>query len=110
MSGDVAHLKSVRAGHKGVVTKKLIELQDALNATPLDNDQLEHLRMTFHEKCDIIKQLNNDIVALLTVEADIIAEVAAGDELIDSVRSALFNPLITIDANLRHKLSVITLP
>ena len=38
---NLAHLKTVRAGHKGVLTKKLTEVEDALKATPLDKDALE---------------------------------------------------------------------
>ena len=35
---DLPHLKSVRAGHKGVLTRKLNELDDALAASPINSD------------------------------------------------------------------------
>ena len=87
---DLAHLKNVRAGHKGVVTKKLSDLEDAMKATPRDEDSLRQLRTVFQEKLDIIKRLNDEIVALLTDEADIVSEIAAGDDLKDNIRGALF--------------------
>ena len=84
-----AHIRSVRAGHKGVVTKKLTELEEALRATPLDKDLLEKLRTTLQEKLDLLKKLSNDIVELLVNEAEIIAEIESSETLIDSIRSAL---------------------
>ena len=47
---DLAHLKNVRAGHKGVVTKILSDLEDAMNATPRDEYSLRQLRTVFQEK------------------------------------------------------------
>ena len=52
---NLAHLKNVRAGHKGVVTKKLSDLENAMKATPRDEDSLRQLRTVFQEKLDIIK-------------------------------------------------------
>ena len=85
-----AHLKSVRAGHKGVVTKKLSDLEDALHATPLDKDQLEQLKDTLQEKLDKLRNLSEDILAQLQDEAEIAAEIEGSDALCDQIRSALF--------------------
>ena len=54
----LAHLKSVRAGHKGVVTKKISDLEDALNATPVDPDTLKQMRVVLQEKFELLKVLS----------------------------------------------------
>ena len=85
----LTHLKNVRAGHKGVITKKLVELGDALNNTPINNDDLKQLKLTLQDKFHTISKNNDEIVALLTEADEIAAEIAAGDELKDSLRAAL---------------------
>ena len=50
----LTHLKNVIAGHKGVIIKKLVELGDALNNTPINNDDLEQLKLTLQDKFDTI--------------------------------------------------------
>ena len=85
----IAHLKSVRAGHKGVVTKKIGDLEDALKATPVDPDTLKQMRVVFQEKFELLKKLSEDIVALLTEEVEIVAEVEAAELISDSIRESL---------------------
>ena len=85
----LAHLKSVRAGHKGVVTKKISDLEDALNATPVDPDTLKQMRVVLQEKFELLKKLSEDIVALLTEEVEIVAEVEAAELISDSIRDSL---------------------
>ena len=51
---DLGHLKSVRAGHKVVLTKKLTEVEDVLKATPLDKDALEQYKVSLEEKSKVI--------------------------------------------------------
>ena len=45
----LAHLKSIRVGHEGVVTKKISDLEDALYATPVDPDTLKQMRVVLQE-------------------------------------------------------------
>ena len=85
----LAHLKSVRAGHKGVVTKKISDLEDALNVTPVDPDTLKQMRVVLQEKFELLKKLSEDIVALLTEEVEIVAEVEAAELISDSIRDSL---------------------
>ena len=87
---DLPHLKSVRAGHKGVLTRKLNELDDALAASPINSDTLEQLKVVFEEKFDKLRKTNDEIVALLNDETEIVTEIEAGDLLSDSIRAALF--------------------
>uniref|UniRef100_A0A1X7V3F5 Uncharacterized protein n=1 Tax=Amphimedon queenslandica TaxID=400682 RepID=A0A1X7V3F5_AMPQE len=67
---DLPHLKSVREGHKGVLTRKLNEFHDALAASPINSDALEQLKVVFEEKFDKLRKTNDEIVSLLTDERD----------------------------------------
>uniref|UniRef100_A0A1X7VBP1 Uncharacterized protein n=1 Tax=Amphimedon queenslandica TaxID=400682 RepID=A0A1X7VBP1_AMPQE len=87
---DLPHLKSVRAGHKGVLTRKLNEFDDALVASPINSDALEQLKVVFEEKFDKLRKTNDEIVALLTDETEIVTKIEAGDLMSDSIRAALF--------------------
>ena len=73
---DLAHLKSVRGGHKGVLTKMLLtEVQDALKATPLDKDALEQYKVSLQEKSKILKDLSNQVVCKLQDGTEIATEI-----------------------------------
>ena len=50
MAAELTHLKNVRAGHKGILTKKLRDLEDALKDTPPDRDALEQFKASLEEK------------------------------------------------------------
>ena len=85
-----AHLRSVRAGHKGVVTKRLTDLEVILQATSLDKDQLEQFRIVLQEKFELLRKLSDDIVAELHNEGEIATEIEGSEALFDQVRSAIF--------------------
>ena len=85
-----AHLRSVRAGHKGVVTKRLTDLEAILQATPLDKDQLEQFRIVLQEKFELLRKLSDDIVAELHDEGEIATEIEGSEALFDQVQSAIF--------------------
>ena len=104
----LAHLKSVRAGHKGVVTKKISDLEDALNATPVDPDTLKQMRIVLQEKFELLKKLSEDIVALLTEEVEIVAEAEAAELISDSIRDSLLK--ITMAIGGQHPLLPLLLP
>ena len=72
---DLAHLKSVRAGHKGVLTKKLTEVEDALKATPLDKDVLEQYKVSLEDKSKVLKDLSDQVVSKLQDGTEIAAEI-----------------------------------
>ena len=72
---DLAHLKSIRGGHKGVLTKTLTEVQDALKATPLDKDALEQYKVSLQEKSKILKDLSNQVVCKLQDGTEIATEI-----------------------------------
>uniref|UniRef100_A0A1X7UT25 Uncharacterized protein n=1 Tax=Amphimedon queenslandica TaxID=400682 RepID=A0A1X7UT25_AMPQE len=82
-----AHLKNVRAGQNGRVTLKLTELETALGATPVDEDQLEQFRVTLPEKFNLLRRLTDDIIAELQDDTEI---VEACEEFTDSIRLAFF--------------------
>ena len=68
---ELAHQKSFRSGHRGIVTKKIAELEGALGDTP-DMDALEAV-----ENCS-------------GEEAEIVAEVEGAEGIKDTLRAALF--------------------
>ena len=74
---DLAHLKNVRAGQKGVMTKTLTEVEDALKATPLDEDALEQYKVSLQEKSKILKDLSNQVVSKLQDVTEIATEIEA---------------------------------
>ena len=94
----LAHLKSVRAGHTGVVTKKISDLEDALNVTPVDPDSLKQMRVVLQEKFEFLKKLSEDIVALLTEEVEIVAVVEAAELISNSIRDSLLKIIRAIGA------------
>jgi hypothetical protein len=86
---ELAHHKSVRAGHKGIVTKKVADLEIALQATPLDRDVLENLKSSFEEKVTVLSDLDGRIIDLLVDQAEIIAEIEGAEGVKDTLRTAL---------------------
>ena len=48
------------------------------------------MKLTLQHKFDTVNKINDEIVALLTEADETAAEIAAGDELKDSLRAALF--------------------
>ena len=87
---ELAHQKSVRSGHRGIVTKKIAELEGALGDTPPDMDALEQLKTALEEKRALLKDLDERNLALLEDEAEIVAEVEGAEGVQDTLRAALF--------------------
>ena len=42
-------------GHKGDVNKKISDLEDSLNATPVDRHTLKQMRVVLQEKFELLK-------------------------------------------------------
>ena len=76
---ELAHQKSVRSGHRGIVTKMIAELEGALGVTPPDLDTLEWLKTALEEKRALLKDLDERILALLAYEAEIVAEIEGAE-------------------------------
>ena len=87
---ELNHQKSVRSGHRGIVTKKVAELETVLGITPPDTHALEQLRAALEEKRDLLTDLDKRIVSLLNDETEIIAEIEGAEGVKDVLRSALF--------------------
>ena len=68
--------KSVRSGHRGIVTKKL---ETVLGITPPDTHTLEQLRAALEEKRNLFTNLDKRIVSLLNDETEIIAEIEGAE-------------------------------
>jgi len=81
MCADLTRKRQIRAGHRGVVTKRLGEVKAIVEApgSPERLD-LERYIAICHEKLGILHQLDREILDLLTEEADILREIAQADE------------------------------
>uniref|UniRef100_A0A1X7TWL4 DUF1758 domain-containing protein n=1 Tax=Amphimedon queenslandica TaxID=400682 RepID=A0A1X7TWL4_AMPQE len=89
MATDLGHLKSVRAGHKGAVSRKMTDLNALLVSTPVDRDSLERIKLALERKLDLLNKLSEDIVAALTDEGEIIAEIETAELVSDDIEEAL---------------------
>lgn len=89
MAAELTHLKNVRAGHKGILTKKLRDLEDALKDTPPDRDALEQFKASLEEKLNILRNHSDQIVAKLQDATEIATEIEGNEATVDSVRAAL---------------------
>uniref|UniRef100_A0A1X7VJM6 Uncharacterized protein n=1 Tax=Amphimedon queenslandica TaxID=400682 RepID=A0A1X7VJM6_AMPQE len=88
MATDLRHLKSVRAGHKGAVSRKMTDLNALLVSTPVDRDSLERIKLALERKLDLLNKLSEDIAAALTNEGEIKAEIESA-ELVSDPTSTL---------------------
>ena len=84
---ELAHQKSVRSGHRGIVTKKIAELEGALGDTPPHMDTLEQFKTAPEEKRALLKDLDERILALLEDEAEIVAEIEGAEGVKDTTSS-----------------------
>ena len=89
MATDLGHLKSVRAGHKGAVSRKMTDLNALLVSAPVDRDSLERIKLALERKLDLLNKLSEDIVAALTDEGEIIAEIESAELVSDDIEEAL---------------------
>ena len=56
------------------------------------------MRVVLQEKFKLLKKLSEDIVALLTEEVEIVAEVEAAELISDSIRDSLLKIMMAIGA------------
>ena len=70
-----------RAGHRSSATKLQAKANEYLNATgELDLEALSAVKIKLQEKCDTLKNLENDILSFLTTESEIAEAIEAADE------------------------------
>ena len=81
MCADLTRKRRIRAGHRGVVTKRLGEIKAIVEAlgSPEKRD-LERYVAIFHEKLEVLHQLDREILELLTEKDDILREIAQAEE------------------------------
>ena len=89
MASGLAHLKSMRTGHRGVVTRKISDLDVALGVVPIDTDASKQKRAVLQEKLALLQKLSDDIISLLTDEGEIITEVETAELISDSIGKSL---------------------
>ena len=88
MSKEELTRKKIRAGHRASATRLLIQVDDALAASPTDSDKLAQLKLSLQEKLEILKQLDSGIVDL-TPEDGLDGEIEQDDGYKDGVYRAL---------------------
>ena len=85
--------RRVRAGHRGAVTKRLQEVNEALTAiesdATADSSKLVPLKLTLQEKLDTLKQLDNEILDLVEDEAALTQEIEQADIFKHNIYEAL---------------------
>ena len=85
---ELAHQKSVRSGHRGIVTKKIAELKGALGVTLPEMGTSEQLKTALEEKRALLKDLDERILALLAYEAEKVAEIEGAEGVRHTISSA----------------------
>ena len=80
MAEGLAKRKHIRAGHRGVVTKRLEEARLLLegDGTP-DTRAMVRYMFILQEKLDLLKRLDSEILELLEVEVEIATEIEQAD-------------------------------
>ena len=95
--------QKIHAGHQASGTRLLNQVDGALAVTPTD-DTLAQLKLSLHEKLEILKQLDSEVVDL-TPEERLDEDIEQAEDYKDNVHRAL----TMIDKTLKPKPSSPTL-
>ena len=90
---ELAKKKNTRAGHRGSATKMLTKLDGLLSASRLNVVSIAQMRPRVQEKLDQLKRLDEEIIALLSDETELVEEIEHSDE----TRAPLLAALVNID-------------
>ena len=87
MAEELAKKNRIRGGHRAKVTKRLKELTDLMAAG--ESHKLHHLRLSFTEKLETLKRLDEEIVELLDDNEVVMTEIDQANQVKDSIYKAL---------------------
>ena len=80
--------KRVRAGHRASATRIQVQITTALGATPPNAERLSMLKLTLEAKHKTLKELDDEIVALVPDE-ELDTEIQQADECQENIFEAL---------------------
>ena len=96
---ELAKKKWIRAGHKGVVTRRIKEddnLVAAISPThPVDLAKLTQLKLSLKEKLEMLSKLDDEILELIDNGGDLVKDI---DEA-DTFKQDIYAPIVKIDNN-----------
>ena len=103
MAEGLVKKRRIRAGHRGVVTKRLDEVRGILEPgeegpRDVDSTKLAQLRLALSEKLETLKNLDSEILDLLESEEDIGREI----EQADVFNQRVYETLVKIDRYARE--------
>ena len=82
--------RRIRAGHRGVATKRIHELEGLLTGGDRpDPQRLAQLKLSLQEKHSALRQLDNEILELIEGEADITKDIDESDSFNQTIYEAL---------------------
>ena len=91
---ELAQLKRARAGHKATATKWAAEVDTLVTAVeggaPLDKVRLAQLKRGFQDQLKAIGKLNDDIVALLGDETEVVEEISSTEDFKLTIHGAMY--------------------
>ena len=79
MPEDLVKKKRIRAGHRGVVTRRVAEAERLLGGDSPDPEQVSRLITILEEKLLILWKLDGEILELMEREEDIVTEIEKAD-------------------------------
>ena len=79
MPEDLVKKKSIRAGHRGVVTRRVAEADRLLGGDSPESEQVSRLITILEEKLLILWKLDGEILELMEREEDIATEIEEAD-------------------------------
>ena len=103
MSDARAKKTRIRAGHKGVATRRVKEVDELLAAItpgrPADATKLAQLRLSLREKLETISKLDDELFELIDDEGELTSEI----DQADIFKQSIYATLVKLDDQLTPK-------
>ena len=87
--------KTIRAGQRGVVTRRMGEARTLLREGSSDIEQVSRLQMMLEDKLAILKWLDSEILDLGAEEGDIGKEIEGADAHNQTIQDLLVDDIVT---------------
>ena len=90
---ELTKKKRIRAGHRGVVTRRIKEVDDLVAAItpthPADLAKLAQLKLSLKEKLDTLSKLDDEILELIDTDAELVADIDEADTIKQGIYAAI---------------------
>ena len=99
MAGLIAKKTRIRVGHRGMVTKRIKEVEDTIAAAtgpshaPIDLAMLTRLKLSLREKLDTVSKLDDEIFELIENEVDLVSKI----DTADAYKQNIYDTLVKVD-------------